>query len=757
MSRLAALVSRRPWRVIGLALAFFAIAVALGGPLTGNLTSTGFEDPDAEFVAARERLQDATGVNPNPGIIALVDAGSDVRSGEGRAAVEGAAATIAADGDVAQVVTAFSGGGDALISTDGTASYIAVFLRPISDDAAEDAAVRIREALAGRPEVSLGGAVVVGEEVGTIIGEDLAMAEAIAFPLIFLLSLWVFRGVVAALLPSLMGALVIFGSFLAIGLVNELTTLSVYALNLAIGLSLGLAIDYSLLIISRHREEMAASGPGREAMARTMRTAGKSVLFSAITVAAALAGLMIFPQRFLFSMGVAGILVALLAAVAALVVLPAVLMLLGTRLNSLAPAAWRRRSDEADALVTSGFWYRLSRAVMRRPAPVAAVTAVLLVVLALPALGINFTAVDANVLPTSAESRQVSDRLASDFPEDRSQPNFLAIAAPGTPEAERALAAYADELRALPGAEVVTPPALVGDRTWRIDVLAAQGGLSEAGQELVADIRRTPAPFPTEVGGLSASFVDQRASIAAHLPWAIMLIAATTIIALFVMTGSVVLPVKAVLMNLLTLGAVLGILVWIFQDGRLERLLSYDSAGALDLTQPILLGALAFGLSTDYAVFLLSRIKEAHDAGADTKDAVAVGLQRTGRIVTAAALLFAIAIGAFATSQITLIKELGVGTALAVLIDATIIRALLVPSLMALFGRWNWWAPAPLRRLHQRIGVGESAGDAGPSPVDRRISLRPAGAAAGRAPAPAPPPPRAWRPRACGRRRGSAS
>lgn len=709
MTRLAALLARRPWRVVGLAVAFLVVAVVIGGPLTGNLTSAGFEDPDAEFVAARDSLQTASGVNPNPGIIALVDAGTDVRTGAGRAQVERAAATVAADPDVAQVVTAFTGGGDSLISTDGTKSYIAAFLAPVSDDAAEDAAVRIRDALEDQPGVTLGGAVVVGEEVGTIIGQDLARAEMIAFPLIFLLSLWVFRGVIAALLPSLMGAVVIFGAFLTIGLFNEVITLSVYALNLAIGLSLGLAIDYSLLIISRYREEMAARGPGLAAMTHTLHTAGKSVLFSAVTVAAALAGLMIFPQRFLFSMGIAGVLVAAIAGVVALVVLPAVILLLGHRINSLAPASWRRRSEEADQAMTSGFWYRLSRAVMRRPGPVAAVTAIVLVVVALPAFGINFTSVDASVLPTSASARQVSDTIAAEFPEDRSQPNFLAIAAPDTPEAAAALGAYADDLRGLPGVVAVTEPAVVGPDTWRIDVFAAEGGLSDTAQALVADIRDTPVPFPTLVGGLAASFVDQKDSLAAHLPWAILIVAATTIVALFVMTGSVILPVKAVIMNLLTLGATLGILVWIFQDGRLEGLLQYDSVGALDLTQPILLGALAFGLSTDYAVFLLSRIKEAHDGGADTTDAVAIGLQRTGRIVTAAALLFAIAIGAFATSQITLIKELGVGTAVAVLIDATIIRALLVPSLMAMFGRWNWWAPAPLRRLHDRIGFSESA------------------------------------------------
>jgi RND superfamily putative drug exporter len=711
VNSLANLLTRRPWRVIAIAVAFLAVAVMVGGPLTGNLSSAGFEDPSAEFVAARDTIRHASGVNPNPGVIALVSPGSDVRTGEGRQAVETAAATIRKDPDVGKVVTAFDGGGSALISKDGEQSYIAVFMKPISDDAAGDAAKRIRDSLESQP-VKVGGADAVGDEVGTIIGEDLAKAEMFAFPIIFLLSLWVFRGVIAALLPSLMGGVVIFGSFLAIGLVNEAMTLSVYALNLAIGLSLGLAIDYSLLIISRYREEMAArGGPGRDAIAATLRTAGKSVLFSAITVAAALAGLMVFPQRFLFSMGIAGVMVALIAAAIALLVLPAVLVLLGTRINSLAPKSWRRRSEHADEQLTSGFWYRLSNAVMKRPGPVAAVTAIVLIVVALPAFGIKFTSVDASVLPTSATARQVADTLASDFPEDRSQPVYVAITAPDTPEVQASLADYSQRLAELPNVAGVTPPAVVGPNTWRLDVYGVENGLSDPAQQLVRDVRATPEPYPADVGGLAASFVDQKASLAAHLPYAILLIAAVTIVALFVMTGSVVLPVKAVIMNLLTLGSTLGILVWVFQDGRLEGLLSYDSVGALDLTQPILLGAMAFGLSTDYAVFLLSRIKEAHDNGLDTREAVAVGLQRTGRIVTAAALLFAVAIGAFATSQITLIKELGVGTALAVLIDATIIRALLVPSLMALFGDWNWWAPRPLRRLHRRIGFSESDGD----------------------------------------------
>ena len=716
MSRIAALATRRPWRIIAIAIAFMLVAVVVGGSLTTKLSATGFEDPSAEFVHARNALQDATGASPAPGLIALVSPGTEVRSAAGRAEVARVARTIAADRDVSSVVTAFNGGGDALISKDGRSSYIATFFGPIPDDQAQDAAKRIGDQLAGDPAVRLGGAAVVGQQAGTIIGEDLAKAEMLAFPIIFLLSLWVFRGVIAALLPSVMGALVIFGSFLAIGLFNQATGLSVYALNLAIGLSLGLAIDYSLLIVSRYREEMSAGGPGPGALLRTLRTAGKSVLFSAVTVAAALAGLMVFPQRFLFSMGVAGVMVAFIAAAVALLVLPAVLALLGTRINALAPKAWRRRSEEAHEPVTSGFWYRLSLAVMRRPGPVAAVTAIVLIILALPALGIKFTSVDASVLPTSASARQVSDALASDFSSDRSTPTYVAVSAPDTPAARAAVGAYAGRIRDVANVLAVDPPAYVGKDTWRIDAYTSVESFSSAGQQVVRDIRATGTPYPALVGGLPASFVDQKDSIGAHLPYAIALIALTTIVALFIMTGSVVLPVKAVIMNLLTLGSVLGILVWVFQDGRLEGLLNYDSVGALDLTQPILLGAMAFGLSTDYAVFLLSRIKEAHDAGAGTSDAVALGLQRTGRIVTAAALLFAIAIGAFATSRITLIKELGVGTALAVLIDATIIRALLVPSLMALLGRWNWWAPAWLRRIHDRIGVSESdAGESGPA------------------------------------------
>lgn len=715
MAVLARLATRRPWRIIAVAAIFMAVAVVVGGSLTGALAPGGFEDPGTEFVQARERLEEAGDIGPAPAIVALVDAGAPVASGAGREHVERVAAAIAADRDVASVITAFNGGGDALVSQDGTKSYMAVFLRPVDEAAAADAVERIGEALDGEQGVQLGGPAAVGHQVGDIVGSDLARAELIAFPIIFLLSLWVFRGVVAALLPSLMGGFVIFGGFLAVGLANAVTPLSVYALNLVIGLSLGLALDYSLLIVSRYREEIAATGPGVEALTRTLRTAGRSVVFSAVTVAAAIAGLMLFPQPFLYSMGIGGVMVALIAAVAAVVVLPAVLALLGTRVNAWAPARWRARSEAADQELRSGFWVVLSRAVMRRPAIVAVATAALLVVLALPAFGINFTSVDARSLPSDVEARVVEDTIATEFPENRTNPVFVAVEAPtGDAGAAASVAAYAQELAGLPDVALVAPPVPLGEDTWRIDLYSDAEPLSDPAQALVGRVRAHDAPHPVLVGGLTASFVDQKDSIAAHLPWAILAISLTTIVALFLMTGSLILPIKAVIMNMLTLGASLGILVWIFQDGRLEGLLGYESVGAIDITSPLLLGALAFGLSTDYAVFLLSRIKEEHDGGRETADAVAVGLQRTGRIVTAAALLFAVAVGAFVTSDILMIKQLGLGTAVAVLIDATIIRALLVPSLMGLFGRWNWWAPPPLARLHRRFGFSESGGDPAP-------------------------------------------
>jgi uncharacterized membrane protein YdfJ with MMPL/SSD domain len=692
---------RRRATLVGAVIAI-SLAGAFGGPVAGLLdASDDFDPPAAESVQARKQLAAATGASASPDAIALVRLGAPVDSAQARAKIQRVAEAMR-DRDVAQVLAYREGGPPELVSRDRRSTYVAASFRDGAD--ARDVVQRLEDRLAGEPGVALGGGAVVGVQVGTQVAEDLARAEALAFPILFVVSLFVFRGLVAALLPLAVGMSAILLTFLAMRLVNAVEPMSIFALNLIIGLGLGLAIDYSLFIVSRFREELERRGDTRDALVATMRTAGRTVLFSAVTVAAALSSLLVFPQRFLFSMGIGGALVALIAASVALTVLPAILAALGPRVNALSPRRWREALHRDAAQVRAGFWYRLSRGVMRRPGVVAAATAALLIVLGLPFTGITFTGVDASVLPTSHSARVVDDALQAEFPVNRSSPVVVAVRAPASAGAE--LDAYARRLGTVDGVAAVAPPQRAG-ALWRIDVVAPGGRLDERVQQAVHAVRAVPAPYPVLVGGSTAEFLDQQAALGDGLPAAVAWLALTTLVILFLMTGSVVLPVKTLIMNLLTLSAAFGILVLIFQDGRFEGLLDYTSQGALESSQPILLFAIAFGLSTDYGVFLLTRIKEARDGGLPNDEAVAVGLERTGRIVTAAALLLVIAIGAFATSEIVFIKQLGVGTAAAVIIDATIVRALLVPSLMKLLGEWNWWAPRPLVRLHARIGLRE--------------------------------------------------
>jgi RND superfamily putative drug exporter len=372
-----------------------------------------------------------------------------------------------------------------------------------------------------------------------------------------------------------------------------------------------------------------------------------------------------------------------------------------------------KRSLERSPDDSAGFWYRLSHTVMRRPLVFAAASAAVMIALGVPFLGIKFTGVDASVLPKSASARQVDDALRREFPPNRTSPVYVAVEAPSSDAAR--VTAYARQLRSLPGAAAVEGPRPSGAGLWRIDVVPREPALASSSKQLVRDMRAVPAPFPTLAGGETAAFVDQGHSLGSHLPLGIGILVLTTLVLLFMMTGSVVLPLKSLLMNVLTLSATFGILVLVFQDGRLESVLGYTSQGALEMTQPVLLAAVAFALSTDYGVFLLSRIKELHDAGSSTTEAVAMGLARTGRLVTSAALLFCVAVGAFSTSKIVFIKELGVGMAVAVILDATLVRGLLVPSLMRLLGDWNWWAPRPLRRIYDRFGLRESSEPTGPS------------------------------------------
>lgn len=696
--RLAAFAERRRrWIVVG-AVVFAVAAGAIGAGVAELLDGYSADDPDTESVIADERLEDAG--YRGAGAIVLIS-GVDLRTPQGRERVAQLTDRIERQQGVASV----SGFGDnrapQFVSDDGDATYLVVSFSAADEGEREDAAERLLESLSDEPSVEVGGPALAALQVGEQVESDLARAELIAFPILFLLSLLFFRSLVAALLPLLVGGLAIVSTFLVLRTAVEFGSVSIFALNLVTGLGLGLAIDYSLFIVSRYREEIARSGPGLEALKRTLATAGRTVLFSSITVAGAMASLLVFPQNFLYSMGIGGAAVALIAAAIALVVLPAILAMLGERVNSLAPGFLQRRASADARAADAGFWYRLSQLVMRFPVRIAAGTSVLLIALGIPFFGINFTSVDAQVLPETASARQVDDALRADFPPFRDSPvNVVYI---GEEAEAKAIAARVGRL---PGVAEVVPPAGFDDDVYAINVISKNDALSESSQDLVERIRDDVDDVV--VTGATAEFIDLQRSLAAHLPIVLAIVVGVTFVVLFLMTGSVVLPLKQVLMNALGLIATFGILVLIFQDGRFEGLLDYNSQGGLESTQPLLLFAIAFGLSTDYGVFLLARIKEARDSGAGERDSIAIGLERTGRIITAAALLFSIAIGAFVTSEIIFIKQVGLGTAIAVLIDATIIRALLVPSLMRLLGRWNWWAPAPLRRLHGRIGLSET-------------------------------------------------
>jgi uncharacterized membrane protein YdfJ with MMPL/SSD domain len=700
---LARLADGRGKLVVGLAVLFFLVAGAVGGGVADKLDPYGADDPSTETVQAAEQLQ-AAGHRDASVVVLIENAPGDSPRTEQR--VARLYKTLERDRDVESVAGLRTRQLD-FVAEDGNAQYLAVALEPTDDKELQAAAERIAEAVDGQPGVSVGGPALAQAQVNDQVESDLKRAEMLAFPLLFLLSLLFFRSLVAAALPLLVGGLAIVGTFLTLSIASEFGSISIFALNLTTGLGLGLAIDYSLFVVSRYREEIAKDGPGLPAMRRTMATAGRTVLFSSLTVAAALASLLVFPQRFLYSMGLGGAAVALLAAAVSLIVLPAVLALLGNRVNAGAPKFLQRRAELDARPDSEGFWYRQSRFVQRFPGRIAIAATVLMLTLGVPFWSIEFTSVDAQVLPQEKSARQVDDVLRADFPPFRDTP--IDVLLTGADEGQ--LATVSEQIARLRGIDRIFSPTELDNGDTLIQAIAATPHISESSQETVEQIRDIqPPPGSTiQVTGATADFVDFQSSLVDHLPYAVAIVVIATLAILFLMTGSVVLPVKALLMNILNLSAVFGILVFVFQDGRLEGLLDYTSQGGLEQTMPVLLFALAFGLSTDYAVFLLSRIKEARDGGASDSDSVAIGLERTGRIVTAAALLFAIAIGAFATSQIIFIKQNGIGTALAVLLDATIIRALLVPSLMELLGEWNWWAPGPLRRLHARIGIGETA------------------------------------------------
>ncbi len=685
LDRLAATAIRSPRRMLAAAGLVFVLAAALGAPTPGLLHARNdFSDPGSSSAHARTQIEHATHAEPFPELLALVSA--PPRS----AKVAEVASALHAERELVNVAPAVA-------SSEGGASVVAATLR--TGTLRNTVVEHLKARFAGDRSVALGGSAVAHYELGKQASKDLGFAELLAFPLLALLALLIFRGV-AALLPLAVGATSVLLAFALLRAVNAALSLSVFALNVVIGLGLGLAVDYSLFMVSRFREELGTGATREEAVRATMRTAGRTVLFSSLTVAVALISLVFFPLRFLQSMGIGGAVVALVAAAVALTVLPVLFVLLGGRLGRRVPGP-----------VHAGRWYRLAHGVLRRPGLVAAATAAVLVLVATPTLRVSWSGVDASALPTSQSARSVSDTIARKFPELSASPAVVAVRAGAG--ARAAVDAYAANLRAIPGVARVSEPSRLDSGTWRVSVVLSGPAIGGRAQTALAAMRRTAAPFATDITGDAAEFADQRAAISGHLPIALAVLAIGTLLILWLLTGSVVLPVKALAMNALTVAAATGLLVLVFQDGRFTGLLGYTSQGGLEQSDFLVLAAIAFALSTDYGVFVLTRIKEAHDRGADDREAVAVGLQRSGGIVSAAAVLLAVAIGAFATSQIVFLKEIGLGAVAAVLLDAFVVRALLVPALMGLLGRWNWWSPSPLARLHDRLGLHHGGARAG--------------------------------------------
>ncbi|HEY0700477.1 MAG TPA: MMPL family transporter, partial [Micromonospora sp.] len=593
----------------------------------------------------------------------------------------------------------------ALVSTDRRQTFAAVQVAGADENERLANYLAVKDRLTSDDlDLTVGGPLALVDDVNTQSKADLTRAEALALPVLFLLLVLIFRNLLAALLPVVVGVLAIVGSLAGLRLLAQFTDVSIFAVNVVTLLGLGLAVDYSLFMVSRFREELGAGHPVPAAVRRTMVTAGRTIVVSAVTVALALASLAVFPQVFLRSIAVGGVAAVLLAGFFAMTVMAAMLALFGPRL-----AERRRKAGATAADPDSGAWARIARTVMRRPVLVTAGVVTVLVLLGLPFLRISYGWLDTRVLPDSAASRQVQDTIERSFPESVTRPieaivtrDHPVAASPGREE----LAAYVQRVAALPDVRHADVTGASGD-TARVTVRFDVEPISEQGRDLVDAVRALePPPSGTVlVGGDAAGFADLMDMLGERLPWMALLVVGTTFLLLFFSFGSLVLPVKAILMNVLSLTAAFGAVVWIFQDGHLDGLLRFTSTGNIDVVQPILIFAVAFGLSMDYEVFLLSRIREHYDASGDNTEAVAVGLQRSGRIITGAALLLVVVIVSFATSSVLVVKIIGIGLALAVIVDATIVRALLMPATMRLLGRLNWWVPGPLRPLYRRWGI----------------------------------------------------
>jgi uncharacterized membrane protein YdfJ with MMPL/SSD domain len=701
-ARIADLTWQRPRLVLAAVGLFVIVALAFGGRVEEHLKPAGFNDPSSESKRAQRLLIEELGHDGVPAIVVLVrpraeGAALAPRSPATRRELSRLARELDAVGGVARVDAPLGRDHPELVARDGGSVLMTGFLtsgdEELAGAAAEDAVRRLRSPTL---DAQVGGFAAGFNEVNDTTRTDLVRAELIAFPVLGLLLLIVFRGVVAASIPLLVGALSVAGTFLALRIMSELVDTSIFALNISTALGLGLAVDYGLLLVSRYREELARQGATREAHRRVVETAGRTIVYSGLTVAAAMAALTIMPQRFLYSMGAGGAFVSVFAAMAALVVVPAVLALLGERVNAL---SLRRGPAVSDA---SGRWYRLAAGVMRRPIPIALGSAAIMLALAVPVLGVDLTGPSSETIPRGKPSRLVSDVVARDYAAGMEAPISVTVAGAAS-GAE--LARLERRIAGIEGIAGATPFRRISPRVAQATFLPDGKALAGPPQQAVREIRALRAPAPLLVSGNTAEFIDLKQSLRATVPAVVGLIALTTLVLLFVLTGSVVLPLKTLLMNALTLAATLGVVVAAFEWGILDGPLDYFGPSATETSMIVVLFAVTFGLATDYAVLVLARIKELHDEGLPNEEAVAVGIARTGRVITAAAICLAAVFLAFTTSSVFFMKQIGVGQSAAVLIDASIVRALLVPALMRLFGDWNWWAPAPLRRFQRRFGL----------------------------------------------------
>jgi RND superfamily putative drug exporter len=701
---------RRRRLTLGITLVFVVFAAVWGTGVFGKLSSgDNFTPPASQSQRETGQASQVFGRNDADVVVLYRSATMTVSDPAYRRAVTAALSGLPR-ADVARVSTYWSTGSPRLVSADRHATYAVLQLSGADDAARHTTYDAVKAGLAPASLAASGVTARVGGTVPTEVAinsevtADIAKAEGFSMPVLLILLLVIFGSLAAASLPVAIGGLAILGSLTVLRLLTMATTVSIYSVNITTILGLGLAIDYGLFMVTRFREELHRQPTVEQAVGRTVATAGRTVAVSGVTVAVALTSLMLFPEGFLRSMGYGGVATVAVDMLAALTVLPALLAVLGPRVNALRirrSVHWRAVAE------TSGAWYRLANSVMRRPMLYAAVIVIVLLALGAPFLRISWGGTDARTLPAASTVRQVSEALDSQFPANSTDPiEALVTGASAANPAE--LASYLHRIDAIPGVTGAQVTGVKGDTT-RIDIGYQPPSVSSAARQIVTQIRDTAPPPGSAVlvGGTTAGLVDELASLGATLPWMALLVGLSTFVLLFLAFGSLVLPLKAIVMNVLSLSATFGVIVWIFQWGHLSGLLQFTPTGSIDPTMPILMLAIIFGLSMDYEVFLLSRIRERYDQTGDNTASVAAGLQRTGGLITSLALLLIIVVGAFSASGITFIKLTGVGMIVALLVDATIIRVLLVPATMRLLGRANWWAPRPLRRLYARYGIRE--------------------------------------------------